>query len=267
MSATPYGIIDTVKYAWQLTMGSLDEVWRLAKPIILPLVLLNVISSAIENDEAIAETFPWNLIAFICNLLFLAISALFAIGWHRLVILGPSKDNHVRLLDLTRSEIGFVLATLGFGACGLIVLVIAGVLVGLFAGGVLALAGWFFAAVFFLFCTAAFVRASLYLPGKAVDAGLTLRQAFALGEGLVWKIFASTFLAMLTFLIPALIVLVILIAVFVFIAGLFNSSLAVYILMFIVSFPAVLIGMVGAAMFVTVLSRYFIWAIQNRQVA
>lgn len=113
------------------------------------------------------------------------------ITWHRIVLSGPDTYQPVNPFKPRKSELAFMGVAILIGAViliGMVILIALGGALGPAGAGIAGLAGL---VVMYIII----IRLSLYFPAKAIDRPITLKQAFSLSEGLVWKILAASILA------------------------------------------------------------------------
>jgi hypothetical protein len=121
-------------------------------------------------------------------------------------------------------------------------------------------------AILVVFGVIAAFKISFYLPAKAVDAGITLRQSWNMTTGYAWKMFVAGFLSSWRILLITLAYALMAGALGGMLGGtLFGvESLGFRFVMFICLLPLIvyaqpLMTVIG----VTVLSNYYQWAINN----
>jgi len=132
--------------------------------------------------------------SFLFNLLNMYVYMALAVDWHRTVILGPNNLRPVNLKNPQHNELVFFGMIYGIGFISLLVAMVIGLvtaILGLVHTSLIAIAA--IAAAFG--CVWISLRLSFYFPARAVDAPITLKQAFAMSKGYVWKMFAANFFA------------------------------------------------------------------------
>ena len=127
-----------------------------------------------------------------------------AISWHRVVINGP--DNYVPMNPFKpkKHEFAFVGASFLIGVGFSIIVFIAATLKSPVM--IFAMIAVFLVAIYLA------LRLMFYFPAKAVNAQITLREAYSLSKGYLWKIsnacfFASFRLMMLVFLYAIILII------------------------------------------------------------
>ncbi len=160
--------------------------WRIFKPL-LPWIVACHLFDAIVTALFFAPEKEFALGSFISAYFYTAL----AISWHRVIIDGPENAVPMNPFKPRRHEGAFIGVGLGLYIALIVIAVLAGGLAalihpaaGLMLGLVLLLAGLY-----------AFIRIAIYFPAKAVNRSLTLKQAYPLTQGLVWKMLWAPFVA------------------------------------------------------------------------
>ena len=160
--------------------------WRIFKPL-LPWIIACHVFDAVVTALFFAPDGEFALGAFLSAYFYTAL----VISWHRVVIDGPENAVPMNPLKPQRHEWAFIGVGIGlYLALILIAVLVGGVAalihpaVGIILGLALLLAGLY-----------AFIRIAIYFPAKAVNRSLTLKEAYPLTQGLVWKILWAPFVA------------------------------------------------------------------------
>lgn len=228
-------------------------------PYIIALTLLDflVVSVFFMNDPHA----KFELGAFLANYFLFAL----VISWHRVVIHGPGNYTPVNPLKPTRNELIFI----GMAMLASVLTVIVTATLGL----TLSILGSF--GVFIGVCTGIFLgiyltyKIMFYFPARAANTPITLKESFNLTHGFFWKIAGTGILASLKTLV---ILIVYFVAVGLFGAGLFSvlnnagggMHFIANIFTFVIKLPVMIyfqpiLTVIG----VTILSNYYLWAIQH----
>lgn len=193
------------------------------------------------------------LVTSISSILISYFMTVFAVSWHRLVLLGKDKYEPMNPLKPQKHEIMFLVMGMVIGLIAFlpaIPIMLLGALLGPFV--LVTIPITFFIVIFLS------IRFSFYLPAKAIDRSLTLSEAFKLSKGYAWKFFLSSILC----LAPIILIYGIngLSSGFDTISSYKSSA----IMTFIFQIPSVLlIQPLAAIVGVTVLSNYYQHALQN----
>ena len=259
------GIFETVKLAYGFLSDNRSHFFSIILPL-LPFLYLNNLGGAVQNVIANTEiALPagfafFNLVTFImaaiCSLALIA-------AWHRAAILGVSEKNRMRLTALTSGDRNFIWAMikltfvlLAFAAVYVLAILISEAI--LEPLSILTVIGGAFCLLYFG------VRLYLYIPAKAVNADVTMREAMEGSKGIALKIiFALIFAAIPVVLVSAICGGIVggIIGVFVYPLAHFNDAL---LFSLGISIPSTFFQAIATAISVTVISRYYLWAVQER---
>lgn len=257
------GIIDNVAFAYKTVFGNWKQIWRIVLPLIIPLLIVYGIPAVFGTHKGQDPTFVQVMVSVFFYFLAVIVTSAFAIGWHRLVILGPSDENHVNLLNLQNSELKFAAATFGLT---IFFILIVGICI--LIAGAAGPAGWLLGLILAFLGFAAFMRFAFYLPGTAVDTGITLREAFEMSKGLGLKLASCMFLTILPFMIFYMIVGF----VFMLLAGVLTFAFAMIfpplglLMGALIMVPMmVTMNLMAAALGITLLSGYYMTALQRQE--
>lgn len=235
-----------------------DAFWTVLKPLLPYILALHALDAVImglfvsDPDKSIQ----------IGGIFVSYFTSMLMISWHRVVIHGADRYEPANPFKPKRHELAFIFVPLLISAAmglGGVVSVIA--LASL--SQAVAIAVGLLLLIFF--CIVAF-RVLFYLPGKAVNADMTLRKSWAMSKGYIWKLINSGFLATWR-VILAYIAYLVAAAVLGSMIGnaLFGpGGILFYLFFYIVMLPLFayftpLLSVLG----VTVLSNYYQWAINN----
>jgi len=250
------------------------EFWNIFRPY-LPFIVGFYFLDALINELYFKDgnyVFEWGS--------FVALSFLYtcvAISWHRVVIKGPDNYESVNPFKPKFNELMFI-------AAAVLIMVIPSVLLFGFifitAGSMDSAAlenteGAVFIGLLLLLIALVYcgIRVLFYFPAKAVDADITLKNAFVLSKGYVWKVFwASLLVTFRLVLLSILVDMIMMIAVAS--AGFIEVDLQTIMsddveklppfVNFLIEMPyALYFGPLMTVLTVTVLSNYYLHAIQN----
>ncbi len=235
-----------------------DTFWTVLKPLLPYILALHALDAVIMG---LFVSDPDNKMQ-IGGILVSYFTSMLMITWHRVVIHGADRYESANPFKPKRHELAFIFvplligAAMGFGSV-ISVFVLASV-----SKAVAITVGLFLLAFSFIVA----FRVVFYLPGKAVNADMTLRKSWTMSKGYIWKLVSSGFLATWR-VILAYIAYLVAAAV---IGGTIGSALfgtdgiLFYLFFYILMLPLFayftpLLSVLG----VTVLSNYYQWAINN----
>ncbi len=188
--------------------------------------------------------------------------AAFVISWHRVVIHGPDSFTSMNPLKPTKNELLFMGTFIGLWA-GLIIL-------GILTGGLATLIHPIMVAIVALFFIPGAIyfgmRLSFYFPARATNSPVTLKQAFHMSHGYIWKLMMAGFYASwrLTLAIMGASIIVAIVAgllstVLMFVlGGAFDNGKVFTIVTLVLSLPITLyLNPLATMLGVTVLSNYY----------
>lgn len=237
--------------------------WRLLKPllpwIIAGYLLDSVLSYYVEAEGSLG-------LGTLIGAYFLVS---LAISWHRVVIDGPERAVPMNPFKPQRHELAFIGVAIGLGLLAFVAAFGIGLLSALIHP-IVAIVSAFIVLVAAMY---AGVRIAIYFPAKAVNRSLTLKQAYALTDGLVWKILWAPMIAswrLILGLAGYLLVFAIVIAVVAMQDpdGMLIPVMWQYVLGFAIGLPMIiyfepLLYVLG----VGCLSNYYLYAIQRQTIS
>lgn len=179
--------------------GSFGNLPTLARVAVIPYCLayaagfsVGFVAAFTGNGDQLAVPFSsWNVAASLIQAIILPI---FAVAWHRFVLLGPSIARTKLGIDVTRREIVFIAY----------VLIIAAILWAPYSIGIIrrpfdwltiALLLWPF------YMLPVLARLSLVLPAAAIERRISFSQAWTMTRGSAWRLTGILVLCGLPFLI------------------------------------------------------------------
>lgn len=253
-----FGIKDTAQNVRFFVEANMDAFWRIYKPL-LPYILGCYLLDAVITDIYFSQSKSGFQLFELLSSYFL--TAL-VISWHRVVIQGPDDYEPMNPFRPKRHEWAFI---------GVGILIAVGVFLIAFGtvwGAILTRDGFWgllsFAAVLAAIYGA--YRLSFYFPARAVNAGVTLKQAFRLSKGYLLRLVCASFMASIRlFLMTVGYVFVVM-----FVYGLFVEITGLSRLNGIVGFVLMLpvyiyFQPLMTVMGVTALSNYYLYAMQNEK--
>ncbi len=236
------------------------EFWKIFKPL-MPFIAACHILDAVISDLFFAESKNgFSLFSIIAAYFVTAL----VITWHRVVIHGSDNYTPMNPFKPKRHELVFV--GMGF-LLGLVIVVIDN---GLVFGTTVTDSSIMILIAAVVSCALIymFYRVCFYFPAMAVNAGITLSQAFRLTQGYVWKIISSTFRAAFSFILMLVVfifamgmLLVLVSVVFPLPFGSVPAILGLFITLPVKLYFVPLLTIIG----VTALSNYYLYAIQNEE--
>ena len=274
VSKTRYNVSDFVR-------NNKKELWNIFLPL-LPFILglhvldaiisdlyysdgekgTGILSDIIPNGEGSESFFIGEMVSgyfFVC----------LAISWHRLVIQGVDSYTPMKPFSPKKNEFVFIgVVILGYVVFVLCLILNAGVMFYLLSMGDEAPVSGGYAAllfcIFFLLLMYIFYRFCLYFPAKAVNAKITLRKAFSLSRGHLWRLFFVMFRMTFLWVFFSL--------VYAFVASLISLGIQhflqipswEYVISLVLYLPILLyVTPIITVLGVTALSNYYLYAIQN----
>ncbi len=243
-------IFETAANTRAFVKDNKDVFWAAFKPLIpyiFGLLLLDLIISFI-----IGRTFSFG--SFAANYFFAAL----AITWHRVVLLGPDQYEAMNPFKPKKHELIFMLMGVGVA---LVVLAIVGLFIAVSAilGPVFLALSVFLGIFLSIFLSARF---GFYFPAKAVNADLSLINAFHLSKGYVFNLLTAPFFACWR-LILGMMGAIIVASIFMALLSQFAQGQAIF--EFLIQLPILfyfqpLLTIIG----ITILSNYYQHALQNK---
>lgn len=238
-----------------------DVFWAILKPLLPFIIGLELVDIFINHYFFADSNKEIRLGGFISSYFICAL----LISWHRVVIHGADRYVPMNPFSPKKNELAFIFVPFGLAfayAFGGVLLTVLSAKIGGQALGIIILVSLLGFGIVALF------KISFYLPAKAVDAGITLKQSWKMTTGYPLKLFTAGFLASWRI---ALIMIVYALA-----AGALGGavggvlfgvhSIGFNLLLFACMLPVIAIASpLLAVMGVTVLSNYYQWAINNPQ--
>ncbi len=250
---------DASRHTRNFIADNKDVFWIILKPLLPFIIGLELIDVFINHMFFADSKKELTLGSFVASYF---IGALM-ISWHRVVIHGADHYVPMNPFKPKKSELAFMFVPFGLAFLFGIGSVLLTVLSAKLGGPVLAVP---LLIILVLFGIIAAFKISFYLPAKAVDAGITLRQSWNLTTGYFWKMFVAGFLSSWRVVLVTLIYALAAGSLGGAIGGaLFGvESLAFRLVMFLCLLPIIVIAQpLMTIIGVTVLSNYYQWAINN----
>ncbi len=238
-----------------------SEFWKILKPLIPFILGLNLLDTVITVLYMSGSDNDFTLGGIIATYF---ISVL-VISWHRIVIHGADNYTPMNPFKPKKHELVFigvavalplaVMSALGVLIWSLTMIVpFPVVMVGCFI--LISLAIYFY------------YRICFYFPAKAVDANITIKQAFDLSQGLLWDLIMAFLAASWKLLLVYFTYVIAIISILPVIAASMDSTVIVSLIAFVMFIPRIiyfqpLIIIIG----ITALSNYYLYAIQNKDEA
>ena len=243
---------ETAKNARAFVKENMDIFWVILKPL-LPFIVGFELLNVFIDHYLFADGTKQLGIGSLIGSYFLGA---FMISWHRVVIHGPDRYVPMNPFKPKKNELAFIFLPMGLVFLYALITGLLFALSARFGGAAPAI---IILAVFLVFGMFAFFKISFYLPAKAVDVNITLRQSWNVTTGYVWKLLAAGFLSSWRIFV----VVILIGAASGGVSGVFfnietiNFRLMMFIFMLpIVAYASPLVTAIG----VTVLSNYFQWA-------
>ncbi|PCJ97790.1 MAG: hypothetical protein COA45_08870 [Zetaproteobacteria bacterium] len=274
VSKTRYNVSDFVR-------NNKKELWKIFVPLmpfIVGLYLLDAVISDLYYSDgeigtgvlneivsigAVVERFEIG--ALIANYFLVCL----AISWHRIVIQGVDSYTPMKPFSPKKHELVFI----GVGILGGIVYVLifalmTGVMLYLssigYEASMIAVYGALFFWIFLPLMTYIFYRFCLYFPAKAVNAKITLRKAFSLSGGHLWRLLFVMIRATFIWDILALVYILSASMASFAIQSFFQIPSWEYMISFVLYLPVLLYFLpILTVLGVTALSNYYLYAVQN----
>ncbi len=249
---------ETGKNAREFVRDNKDVLWRIAKPVVIGVLLLTLLDTLITIFFFSESSTGFGLFGLLSGYFY----AVLAITWHRVVIHGPDNYEPMNMFKPKRHEwafigMGLLLGVMGFvaGALGGLTAIISPVI------GFIAVFAAIFGATYlgFKFC--------FYFPAKAVDNSITLKQSFSMTAGYFWKMMGAWFFGLWRI---GLLMMVVFIAMSFIIGMLIQQETNAFMvngLIFLMTAPILAYFypiMYGIS--ITILSNYYQHALQNKPV-
>ncbi len=235
-----------------------DAFWAILKPL-LPYILALHALDAVVMGLFVSD--PNNSIQ-IGGIFVSYFTSMLMISWHRVVIHGADRYEPANPFKPKRHELAFIFVPLLVGAGMGIGSIISTIPLAAISKAAAITVGL----LLLIFSVIVAFRVIFYLPGKAVNANMTLRKSWHMSKGYIWKLISAGFLSSwrvllvyITYLVAAAIL-----------GGLIGNALfgaqgiLFYLFFYIIMLPLYayftpLLSVLG----VTVLSNYYQWAINN----
>lgn len=254
----PVGIFTSIKFSKDFLIDHFDQFKYLAKPLIVPLLVLEVVAFTANSYNTGLDSFGF-VISILCLLVSIFYYALFAIGWQRSILFNPTPDVEAKASRPNKSETDYIMMAYAYaGALALavfmLVLLVKIPVIGIF----IPLVGLPF---LLLFAN----RLLIYFPAKAVGADITFRKAYDLGEGVGWRLFFAYILAYIPIGILSALNFLIVELVSGLFADVFNEPLSGHIFQAVLIAPGIVfLGLIFSALIHGIMTRYYMWAVQER---
>lgn len=283
-----FGIIDSAKNTFKFLASNQDEFWKLVKYVAPALIACTIltnlflhlfldpsqietfksIETGTKNTEELKEFFKetqfLKLILIIAPIgLFMSyLLALFAISWHRLVLLGKDNYEHMKILKPKRHEFKYIFATIWMSILIMLItipfMLISAILPTMLGiiGAILTLPIILFVPIYLL------LRWCFYFPAAAADFDINLKKASILSKG--YKLRLA--LCFLLCVVPVAFALSALKLILTSIAKLLPDSIETFSSIILMLPNTLIFEPLVIVIGVTVLSNYYQHALQNKGV-
>ncbi len=259
------GIKETSENAKTFVKDNMDVFWDVFKPLIpyiVGLYCLDILitSFLMPTNEVTGQPYEFPLGQLIAGYFYTCL----AITWHRIVIHGDKGFMPMNPFKPQRSELAFV----GMGILIYVLFFLCGALVGLSSA---LIHKSLFMLIFptILFGIYGWMKIMFYFPAKATGRHIPFKQSWAMTKGYVWKMIASSFLAIIKLLLLAILYSIVGgIIVGILVAALTSIGISLYLaaaiagtlflLPFLVYFQPLF-----TILWVTILSNYYQYVMQN----
>ena len=216
-----------------------------------------VISDLYFSDSAAG----FSLFSFLASYFYTCL----VISWHRVVIHGP--DNYVPMNPFKPQKHELVFIGVGF-LIG-VILFISGFVMGFLS--VVLKAPVIGIAIVPMLCVALYVvyRLMFFFPAKAVNAQITLKEAYDMSKGYLWKVINASFFASYRVILLALAYMVVLMIALIACISMFGTQIvetSTSTIGFIVMLPLFLyIQPLLTVLGITAVSNYYLHALRNAE--
>ena len=260
------GIKDTAKNSKSFIKGNKDVFWAILKPLLPFIIVFSILDVFVTEllmpiNKKTGEPYEFPGGGLIASYFLTCL----AITWHRVVIHGPDNYESMNPFNPRKSELAFV----GMGILLFMSMFLGGALIGfsiaLIDSALLALLLVFLPLGLYLW-----TKFMFYFPAKATGRHITLGQSFKMTTGYVWKLLAASFLAYLKllFIMFGLLILLMVLLTTVYAFGLpeaYENSAEIILISLFTLPTAGLIQPLFTVIWVTVLSNYYQYVMQNEQ--
>lgn len=266
----PPPILDAVKDAYVFVNGNKTTFLKFFLPILPALMVIEPFVLFSDTQAAARDPAYYAFIMVLAVAVMTPFWTAFATGWHRAVIYGPEAQeariaNPFRLNRDERAYAGLILAIVLTWNLGLFLLLpVSNVLQSFLppeAVRATLIGGGLSLSVLSLLFT---VRISFWFPARAAGTGIPLTGAFRLSRGLTLRLLATLGAAA----VPVKLVTFIYYAsagiLHVHMFGGQMGTLASKLVFYLLALPTLFLDYVFAAIILTVLTRTYLWAVQNR---
>jgi hypothetical protein len=251
-------ISETAKNITFFREANMSAFWEIYRPLIPYILALNFLDAVISDIYFSESKNGFGLGGLVAAYF----TTVLVISWHRVIIHGPDNYEPMNLFKPQKHELVFI----GMGV--LIAFGVSLVSFGLIFGAAMTKS----VVIIFLAVLAVFAliygayRLCFYFPAQAVNASITLNQAFRMTKGYLWKLIASSLWASSKILLLYIALVVVGIVVFLGLIAIVGEGFS-YTLGFF------LVGIISAVYFqplltiigVTALSNYYLYEMQNKQ--
>ncbi len=180
------GAIETGRDVRSFLKGHKEAFWRILKPL-LPWMIGCYLLDALLTIFLMPPGKESVIGSLLCAYFYVCL----AISWHRIVIDGPDNAVPMNPWKPQRHEWAFIGVGIGLYLSIFVVALIVGVIGALIHPLAIFILGFaLLIAAFYVFC-----RLAIYFPAKAVNRSLTLKEAYALSHGLIWKMMGAPLVA------------------------------------------------------------------------
>ena len=195
-----YGARETGRNVRAFVRANKAMFWSMLKPLMAAMLMV----VAFELFFLLASGTSSMLFSLLYGYLYMAL----AVNWHRAVILGPNSYTAVDLINPRHNEMVFLGMMYGIPVLTFLICMGFGIVIGI--AGMLHPAVWVVGSLLIVgFSVWLTLRWSFYFPARAVNTPITLKEAYNLSRGYVWKMICAHFFATwrITLLIFGLILL------------------------------------------------------------
>lgn len=232
-----------------------DEFLKILKPLI-PYIAGFYLLDAVITDAYFSDTKHGFQVFSILASYFVTV---LVISWHRVVIHGPENYTPMDPFSPKRNELMFIAVGIMIGLALAAAVLFPILLMKIFgsAAGMLV----FVTLIIGIYCT---YRCSFYFPAKAANSDITLKQAFGLSKGYLWKLICASFYASWRMVLITIGYSLVAMALLMAVAFALPFDKAGHTIGFIIGLPiTVYLEPLMTILGVTVLSNYYMYAMQH----
>lgn len=250
------GIKETAQNIKFFREANMATFWRIYKPLLPYILALHFLDAVISDLYFPESEGGFGLGAFI-SVYFVTV---LVISWHRVVIQGPDDFKPMNPFRPQKHEWVFIGVGVLLGL-GMAFVTISTAFAAIYSDQ----KALIFVSFFIIFLGVYVIyRLSFYFPAKAVNANMTLGQAFRLSKGYLWKLIASSFLASIRFVLLYVCLMLAAMTVLFGLMTVTGPGFAHTLGFFLFGIPSAvyfepLLTIIG----VTALSNYYLYAMQN----